>query len=131
MKPQEVLEHEWKEGEKFWEVYYKYNNDIKSNSWWKPTIQPVGVIEVTVKKVEWSEAKNGWFKSVHIDLDADWGIPDPPFINTVLTAMITYGSVKTFYSNKEFCVDKFFDKEDAEKRYKDAVRNWNKKLKRF
>jgi len=131
MKPQEVLVHEWKEGEKLWTVYYKYNDDIKSGCEWRTTVQPVGVIEVTAKKVEWAGAKDGWFKSVRIELDADWGIPDPPYINTLLSAMITYGSGNTYYSNKEFCVDKFFDKKDAEKRYKNAVRNWNRKVKRF
>jgi hypothetical protein len=131
MKPQEVLVHEWKEGEKLWAVYYKYNDDIKSDSLWKTTVQPIGVIEVTAKKVEWTGAKDGWFRSVRITLDADWGIPDPPYINTMLTAMITYGSGNTYYSNKEFCIDKFFDKKDAEMRYKDAVRNWNRKVKRF
>lgn len=71
MKQQEVLEHEWKEGEKLWAVYYKYNDDIKSDSLWKTTVQPVGVIEVTAKKVEWTGAKDGWFRSVRITLDAD------------------------------------------------------------
>ena len=129
MKPEEALNHNWQEGEKLWEVYYKYNTEIGDRG---GSDQPVGVIEVTAKDVEIHDC--GWFKSVRLRLDADWGLDEDSccYGNTVLTAMITYSTTGGFYyDNKEFCRNKFFTKKEAEKRYKAAVKTWNNKVKQF
>lgn len=131
MKPEEALNHNWQEGEKLWEVYYKYNSEIQIRDGFK-SHQPVGVIEVTVKTVEIDDC--GWFKSVNLELEGDWGLDKESccYDNTILTTMITYRETGGFYySNKEFCREKFFTKKEAEKRYKAAVKTWNNKVQRF
>ena len=134
MKVQEALDHDWQVGEKLWEVYYKYNSEITTRGGIFRTRQPVGVIEITVTKAERRKAETGWFESINIELNADWGLDedDNCYINTCIGGMITYrSSGGSYYSNKEFCQDKFFTKKEAEKRYKAAVKTWNKKVERF
>ena len=132
MTVKEALSHDWKEGEKLWEVYYKYNREITEKNWMFMTKQPVGVIEVTVKNVERKKAE-GVYESVGVSLTADWGMDeeDVCYGNSCLHAIVNYLSWGEQYSHQEFCVDKFFNKKDAEKRLKVAVNSWNKKVKRF
>ena len=109
MKVQEALDHDWQVGEKLWEVYYKYNSDITTRGGIFRTRQPVGVIEITVTKAERRKAETGWFESINIELNADWGLDedDNCYINTCIGGMITYrSSGGSYYSNKEFCQDK-------------------------
>ena len=130
MTVREVLSHDWQVGEKLWEVYYKYNKEITTGQGTFMTSQPVGIIEVTVNKVELNEYSD--FKSIRLNLIGDWKLGDDNvYSNTVLCGMITYQSSGNFYSNQKFCADKFFNKEDAEKRFKKAVEQWNKKVKTF
>lgn len=130
MKVQEALDHKWTKGEKLWEVYYKLNHDITTHNGSFCTHEPVGIIEVTVKKVELHEYFS--FKSINLDLTGDWKLGDDnAYPNTVLCGMINYQSTGNFYSNQRFCTDKFFNKEDAEKRFKKVVEQWNKKVKAF
>lgn len=132
MTVKQALAHDWKEGEKLWEVYYKYNSDITENGGLFRTEQPVGVIEVTVSDVEHYIASDGSFKKVSVSLHADWGMDeDVCYVNSCLHAMVDYMSWGEQYSHQEFCVDKFFNKKDAEKRLKVAINSWNKKVKRF
>ena len=45
--------------------------------------------------------------------------------------MITKNYNTCSYSKQKFCSDKFFNKEDAEKRFRKVVEQWNKKVKSF
>ena len=129
MTTKEVFEHDWKEGEKVWLVYYKYNRDITEKNGMFMTKQPAGVIEATVKKIEWSGREYLPFKNITIELDADWK-NEPVYSDTFISVSIYYDRPQK-YSDSKWCVDKFFNKKDAEKRYKVAVKNWNKKVIKF
>jgi hypothetical protein len=138
MTVREVLAHDWQVGEKLWEVYYKYNKEITTGKGIFMTSQPVGIIEVTVTKVERNNPEySDDFESIRLTLNGDWGFKstyDNPYSNTIITAMVThgiYGSKGDRYDHQKFCSDKFFNKEDAEKRFKKVVEQWNKKVKNF
>lgn len=135
MTVQEALDHDWQVGEKLWEVYYTYPRNLAMQFKGFNEYFPVGVIEVTVKEVKRSETEyKKSFESVGVVLEADWGMreDDIPYHNTQLAAMITHSSIQPdFYTHLEFCEDKFFNKEDAEKRYREVAEYWNKKLKQF
>ena len=139
MTVREVLSHDWQVGEKLWEVYYKYNKEITTGKGTFMTSQPVGIIEVTVTEIERNnpEYRDDW-ESICLTLKGDWGFESPydnPYSNTIITAMVTYdriyGHKGDRYDHQKFCSDKFFNKEDAEKRFKKAVEQWNKKVKAF
>lgn len=134
MTVKEALSHDWQIGEKIWEVYYKYNKDITTGKGMFMTCQPVGIIEVEVVNIERSnpEYKIDW-ENVTITLKGDWKFNnyDNPYSNTIITAMVTHNSYGDRYDHQQFCTDKFFNKKDAEKRFKKAVEQWNKKVKTF
>ena len=99
------------------------------------TEQPVGIIEVEVVKIERSDPKYKFdWENISIDLKGDWGfksIHDNPYSNTIISAMVTKTSNTCRYEKQKFCFDKFFNKEDAEKRFTKVVEQWNKKVKEF
>ena len=135
MTVKEALAHDWQVGEKLWEVYYKFNKEITTGKGTFMTNQPVGIIEVTVTKIERNnpEYRDDW-ESVNLTLKGDWGFESPydnPYSNTIISAMITKNYDTCSYSKQKFCSDKFFNKEDAEKRFKKVVEQWNKKVKSF
>ena len=135
MTVKEALAHDWQVGEKLWEVYYKYNKEITTGKGTFMTCQPVGIIEVEVTKIEKSDPKYKFdWENINITLKGDWGfnnIHDNPYSNTIISAMITKNYNTCSYSKQKFCSDKFFNKEDAEKRFKKVVEQWNKKVKSF
>lgn len=135
MTVKEALEHNWQIGEKLWEVYYKFNKDITTHNGTFMTEQPVGIIEVEVVKIERTDPKYKWdWENISIDLKGDWGfksIYDNPYSNTIISAMVTKTSNTCRYEKQKFCSDKFFNKEDAEKRFTKVVEQWNKKVKDF
>lgn len=131
MTPKQALEHDWKVGEKLWAVYYKYNSEITEKNGFFRTEQPVGVIEVTVTDVERFKASDGSFESVTASITANWGLDEVCYSDTLVRGMVDYTRWGERYSHGEFCVDKFFDKKKAEKRYKTAVNSWNKKVQQF
>lgn len=134
MTVKEALNHDWQIGEKLWEVYYKFNNDITTHNGTFMTEQPVGIIEVEVTKIEKSDPKykSDW-ENISISLKGDWGysILGNPYSNTIISAMVdkTYNTCR--YEKQKYCSDKFFNKEDAEKRFTKVVEQWNKKVKNF
>lgn len=139
MTVKEALSHNWQIGEKIWEVYYKYNEDITTGKGQFMTHQPVGIIEVEVTEIERSdpEYKDDW-ENIRITLKGDWGINnyDNDYSNTIITATVTHnrsydGTKYDRYNHQKFCSDKFFNKNDAEKRFKKTVEQWNKKVKTF
>ena len=139
MTVKEALSHNWQIGEKLYEVYYKYNRDITTGNGTFMTCQPVGIIEVEVTNIERSnpEYKDDW-ENIRITLNGDFGCNwrDTPHKNTIITAMVTHnrnyeGIIYDNYDHQQFCTDKFFNKKDAEKRFKKAVEQWNKKVKEF
>jgi hypothetical protein len=135
MTVKEVLAHDWQVGEKLWEVYYKYNKEITTGKGAFMTNQPVGIIEVTVTKIERNnpEYRNDW-EYIKLTLKGDWGFKSPydnPCLNTDITAMVSHGCGGDRYDHQKYCSDKFFNKEDAEKRFVDVVEQWNKKVKKF
>lgn len=135
MTVKEVLAHDWQIGEKICEVYYKYNKEITTCNGTFMTCQPVGIVEVEVTKIERSDPKFkiDW-ENINITLKGDWGfnnIYDNPYSNTFITAMVTKNCNTCSYTKQKFCSDKFFNKEDAEKRFIKVVEQWNKKVKTF
>ena len=139
MTVKEVLAHDWRVGEKLWEVYYKYNKEITTGKGTFMASQPVGIIEVTVTKIERNNPEyRDDYEIVNLTLNGDWGFESPydnPYSNTIITDMVTYdriyGHKGDKYDHQKFCSDKFFNKEDAEKRFKKVVEQWNKKVKAF
>ena len=134
MKVQEALEHNWEKGEKLWAVYHKHNKEITTKSGMFMTEEPVGIIEVTVEKVERKKREGVYaYESLTLDLTADWGLDldDVCYKDTVLYAFVEYKNCEKIYCKSNFCIDKFFEKKDAEKRFKTAVENWNKQVQRF
>ena len=137
MTVKEALSHDWQIGEKLYEVYYKFNEDITTCNGMFMTEQPVGIIEVEVTNIERSNPrhKDDW-ENINIALKGDFGSGNIPHKNTTLTAMVTHnrnyeGTKYDYYDHQKFCTDKFFNKKDAEKRFKKAVEQWNKKVKTF
>ncbi len=134
MKVQEALEHNWKKGEKLWAVYHKHNREITTRSGMFMTEEPVGIIEVTVENVERKKREGVYaYESLTLDLIANWGLDldDVCYKDTVLYAFVNYENGEKIYCKSNFCIDKFFEKKDAEKRFKTAVKNWNKQVERF
>lgn len=139
MTVKEALSHDWQIGEKIWEVYYKFNKDITTHNGSFMTEQPVGIVEVEVTNIERSnpEHKDDW-ENINITLKGDFGCNwrDTPYKNTIITAMVTHnrsydGTKYDRYDHQQFCSDKFFNKKDAEKRFKKVVEQWNKKVETF
>lgn len=139
MTVKEALSHDWQIGEKLYEVYYKFNEEITKCNGMFMTEQPIGIIEVEVTNIERSnpEYKDDW-ENISITLNGDFGSDyrNTPHKNSILTAMVTHnrsydGTKYDRYDHQQFCTDKFFNKKDAEKRFKKAVEQWNKKVEAF
>lgn len=126
MTAKEALEHNWYVGEKIWIVYHKYNSEI--NDRWR-VCQPIGVMEVTVSYIDrTSEYKDVW-ESIEIHFTGNWinRENDIPYIDYHLASLVDhYNGDK--WTHSEFCTNKFFTKEDAEKRLKKEIIAWNKKV---
>ena len=134
MTIQEILDHDWKIGEKLWEVYYIYPTDIgyeyQLNA--DEYLFPVGVIEITVKDFKvYTPKEKDVYTNVDVDFDGDWGSgQNVPYSNTTLRGMVSHLFGYNSYTGN-FYEDKFFEKKDAEARYKEAVKKWNKKIKQL
>ena len=133
MTPKEVLEHDWKIGEKIWEVYFSYNNSVSSQNGFSYTEKPVGVLEVEVTSIE---RDNKWKKDwehIKLTLNGEFNLDkdDITYGDTMMCAMVNHYGWGDSYDHKEFCSKKFFTKEEAEVQLKKEVKNWNKRLKQF
>lgn len=132
MTPKDVLEHDWKPGEKIWVVCYKYNNEITRCKGFFMTEQPVAIVEATITGIE-EHNKYQTHEYISLKYKADWPVKKDKlaYKSTCLCAIVNYDTYKISYGHKQFCVDKFFKKSDAEKRLKVAIKQWNNKVENF
>ena len=132
MTPKEVLEHNWKAGEKIWVVCYKYNKTITRSNGTFMGEQPVCVVEAEVTGVGEHDKYPSW-EYISLNYKANWPVKkdELTYKSTCLCAMVNYNPYKIRYEHKQFCIDKFFKKSDAEKRLKVAIKQWNSKVENF
>ena len=133
MTPKDVLEHEWKAGEKIWVVCYKYNREITTHKGIFNSEQPVGIVEAEITGIE-KHNKYPTHEYISLNYKANWPVnkeKELAYKSTCLCAMVNYRPSGNWYDHSQFCVDKFFKKSDAEKRLKVAIKQWNKKVENF
>lgn len=133
MTPKEVLEHDWKVGEKIWVVCYKLNKEITRCKGTFMTEQPVGIVEAEITGIK-EHHKYPTHEYISLGYKANWPVSKKEILankSTCLCAMINYEPYGNLYDHKQFCIDKFFKKSDAEKRLKVAIKQWNKKVENF
>lgn len=126
MTAKEALEHNWYVGEKIWIVYHKYNCEV-NDRWRVP--QPIGIMEVTVSSIDHTtEYKNVW-ESIKINFTGNWiNKNDIVYIDCHLASMVEHYNYGDRWTHSEFCTNKFFTKEEAEKRLKKEISSWNKRV---
>lgn len=126
MTVKEAIEHDWKVGEKLWEVYFSLEENI-------PGKKPLGIIEVEVTKVERNDKWKDRYEYVELRLNGDFNLNDDDNFsdNNVLSAIVNHYKWGDVYDHQDFCVCKFFTKEEAEKRLKSEVKKWNNHLKEY
>ena len=129
MKVIDALEHDWKVGEKLWEVCFVYSRVIPAKHGY-----PVGVVEVEVENVErHKEYANEW-EAVKIKLNGDFpaDIKDNvTYSSTILDAMVEHQPVNDVYIHQNFCDYKYFSKAAAEASYKKEIKRWNECVDRY
>ena len=134
MTPKEVLEHDWKVGEKVYVVWHVY--DFRVND--KNCLRPCGVMETTVVDtiVDVYPSGSGIYKKILLD-KSDFTSDRIPESDSFISALVHYewlygkrNPENDNYYHRKFCVDKFLTRKDAEKRYKQSVKTWNKAIDR-
>ena len=133
MTPKEVLEHNWQIGEKVWIVCEEQVLDGPLKGKYKPVkIEEVSVLQIKPDNrwpdtYKYIEVLFDW-KSIGVDPES---CPPYPYSyhSLVLAAMVEYNKYGDDYIHNEFCLNKFFNKQDAEKRFKECIESWNKRVK--
>lgn len=127
MTAKEALEHNWYVGEKIWIVYHKYNSEV-NDRWRVP--QPIGIMEVTVSNIDrTTEYKDVW-ESIEIYFTGNWINNGKyiPYIDHHLASLVEHHDYGDRWTHSKFCTNKFFTKEDAEKRLNKEIIAWNKRV---
>ena len=134
MTPKEVLEHDWKIGEKIWEVCFSYNKSVTTNGGFFCTEKPVGVVEVEVTNIERDdEWKDDW-EYIELALNGEFKVDNYdnlPYSDTMMCAMVNHDRWGDTYDHKQFCSKKFFTKKEAESQLKKDVKAWNNRVKQY
>jgi hypothetical protein len=131
MTPKEALEHDWKIGEKVYVVCHMYDFAMDLGHCDKP----IGVVETTVSDIKKRFNELSRYIEIHFNnkdfpktaIDSD----------KEMISFLIFGFWKgertpntDKYHHKQFCIDKFLTKEEAEKRYKQSVKTWNAAIER-
>lgn len=128
MTAKEAFEHNWYVGEKIWIVYHKYNSEVNDN---RRVSQPVGIMEVTVSYIDRTSGYKNVWESIEVEFTGNWIIKDRwdiPYIDSHLASLVEHHDYGDMWTHSDFCTNKFFTKEDAEKRLKKEISSWNKKV---
>lgn len=131
MTVKEALQHDWAIGEKIWIVIHEYNSKITTRNGLFRSEKPIGIIEAKVSKIDRHNEYKESYEYIAVDFKGKHMAKEIPYIDLKLAAMVTHESYGEVYDHAEFCTNKFFSKDAAEKRFKSEVSSWNKKVEKF
>lgn len=140
MSPKEVLEHEWHNGDKVYVVVCEYSHFFVSAgcSSKNPVPQalgekadkfdekPICVVEGTVSELERTGVKMDW-EHVRFDIESEYKDKENiTYCSYTCSAFVTYGTSRDRYDHHKLCINTFLDKKEADKRFKELVKKWNR-----
>ena len=131
MTVKEALQHDWAIGEKIWIVIHEYNSKITTRNGLFRSEKPIGIIEAKVSKIDRHNEYKERYEYIAVDFKGKHMAKEIPYSDLKLSAMVTHDSYGEVYDHAEFCRNKFFSKDAAEKRFESEVSSWNKKVEKF
>ncbi len=128
MTPKQVIEHDWRIGEKLFVVYHIPSDFQPDTIFDIPSrlTKPECIVEVQVVYIEKSFDPQTNFEYIQLTLDGDFNTPKDKVLieNTYLIAGIRTDKHYDEYYN-EGCTRKFFTKEEAEAQLEKEVKRWH------